>query len=64
MPSSGRLWNGGWINIFLCMGKKIFHDFAFFETVIGDYYLPGSEILPKVHKQAARDSSTGEDFVP
>lgn len=43
---------------------KIFHDFAFFETVIGDYYLPGSEILPKVHKQAARDSSTGEDFVP
>lgn len=38
-------------------GKQTFHDFAFFETVTGNHYFAGNEILSRLHKQTACDIS-------
>lgn len=42
------------LKVFL-LGQNIFHDFAFFETITGNYYFGGNEILSRLHKQTACD---------
>lgn len=60
MPPSDGQWRGSWIKIARSLLEpKIFHDFAFLETVIGNYYFTGHGILSRLHKQTARDASTG-----
>lgn len=59
MPPSDAQWDGSRVlaHKFSRLGQKIFHDFAFFETMTGNYYFADIEILSRLHKQTACDVS-------
>lgn len=55
MPPSDAQGDDSWVlaHMFSLLGQKIFHDFSFFETMTGNYYFAGIEILSRLHKQTA-----------